>query len=82
MTWTLRLSLTTRSGQCPTAIPVQLDHSTAKTFTFSCIKFKTIKGVFNFKVLITISRGLKFGHRKTRIAIWLNMRIKLQKAKI
>ncbi len=32
------------------------------------------------KVLIVISRGLKFGDGKTRIAIWLNMTIKLQKA--
>ncbi len=29
-----------------------------------------------------ISRGLKFGDGKTRIAIWLNMTIKLQKAMI
>ncbi len=34
------------------------------------------------EVLIMISRGLKFGDGKTRIAIWLNMTIKLQKAMI
>ncbi len=32
------------------------------------------------KVLIMISRGLKFGDGKSRIAIWLNVTIKLQKA--
>ncbi len=34
------------------------------------------------KVLIMISRGLKFGDGKTRIAVWLNVTIKLQKAMI
>ncbi len=49
----------------------------------SCIKFKALKSLKLYKkVLIMISRGLKFGDWKTRIAIWLNVVIKLQKAMI
>ncbi len=37
---------------------------------FICIKFKTLKSLKLFnKVLIMISRGLRFGDGKTRIAI-------------
>ncbi len=37
---------------------------------FSCIKFKALKSLKLYnKVLIMISRGLKFGDGKTRIAI-------------
>ncbi len=52
-----------------------------KSLKFSYIKFKALKilKLYN-KVLIMISRGLKFGDGKTRIAIWLNVTIKLQKA--
>ncbi len=54
-----------------------------KSLKFSCIKFKALKSLKLYKkVLIMISRGLKFGDGKTRIAIWLNVTIKLQKAMI
>ncbi len=52
-----------------------------KSLKFSCIKFKALKSLKLYKkVLIMISRGLKFGDGKIRIAIWLNMTIKLQNA--
>ncbi len=52
-----------------------------KSLKFSYIKFKDLKILKLYKkVLIMISRGLKFGDGKTRIAIWLNVTIKLQKA--
>ncbi len=51
-----------------------------KSLKFSCIKFKALKSLKLYKkVLIMISRGLKFGDGKTRIAIWLNVTIKLQR---
>ncbi len=54
-----------------------------KSLKFCCIKFKALKSLKLYKkVLIMISRGLKFGDGKTRIAIWLNVTIKLQKAMI
>ncbi len=54
-----------------------------KSLKFSCIKFKALKSLKLYKkVLIMISRGLKFGDGKTRIAIWLNVTIKHQKAMI
>ncbi len=52
-----------------------------KSLKCSYIKFKALKSLKLYKkVLIMISRGLKFGDGKTRIAIWLNVTIKLQKA--
>ncbi len=54
-----------------------------KSLKFSCIKFKALKCLKLYKkVLIMISRGLKFGDGNSRIAIWLNVTIKLQKAMI
>ncbi len=41
-----------------------------KSLKFSCIKFKALKSLKLYKkVLIMISRGLKFGDGNTRIAI-------------
>ncbi len=64
-------------------IPTQGVRGVLKSLKFSCIKFKALKSLKLYKkVLIMISRGLKFGDGKTRIAIWLNVTIKLQKAMI
>ncbi len=58
-------------------------HGVLKSLKFSCIKFKALKSLKLYKkVLIMLSRGLTFGEGKTRIAIWLNVMIKLQKAMI
>ncbi len=45
--------------------------------------FKAIKSLKLYKkALIIISRGLKFWDGKTRIVIWHNVMVKLQKAMI
>lgn len=54
-----------------------------QSLTFICVKFKAIKSIKWYKkVLIIISICLKFGDGKSRIAIWLNVKIELQKALI
>ncbi len=51
--------------------------------SFKSLKFRAIKSLKWYKkVLIMISGGLQFGDGKTRIAIWLYVTIKLQKAMI
>lgn len=43
-------------------------------------KFKAIKSIFNQNIFNAISLGLKFGDRKTEIAIQPDVFIKLHKA--
>ncbi len=79
----MRTAPTIKKQHCNNFNPCFGTKQSISKFKFSCIKFKALKSLKLYKkVLIMISRGLKFGDGKTRIAIWLNVTIKLQKAMI